>query len=75
MHSTNDAFMFRKRTIKEVMPKEKREELVANIEQHVKDFLKSGGKVQHCTPFAYGAPLGVTARQRQLNNTKVRKIK
>jgi hypothetical protein len=67
MHNTNEAFMFRKRTIKDVMSVEKRIELKENIDQHVQAYITSGGQIQQCTPCTYVRTEKSTERQAALN--------
>tara|TARA_R110002096_G_scaffold321774_1_gene515921 strand:- start:185 stop:400 length:216 start_codon:yes stop_codon:yes gene_type:complete len=69
----NEAFAFRKRTIKDVMTTEKREELKANISNHVQAYINSGGQIQHCTPCTFGAKEKLTKRQVALGKAKGRK--
>jgi len=73
MHSTNEAFMFRKRIIKDVMSVEKRIELKENIGQHVQAYINSGGQIQHCTPCTFGVKEKSTKRQVALGKAKGRK--
>jgi|TARA_R110002096_G_scaffold416873_1_gene620241 hypothetical protein len=68
----NEAFAFRKRTIKDVMTTEKREELKANISNHVQAYINSGGQIQHCTPCTFGAKEKLTKRQVALNKKGTR---
>ena len=68
----NEAFAFRKRTIKDVMTTEKREELKANISNHVQAYVNSGGQIQHCTPCTFGAKEKLTKRQIALNKKGTR---
>jgi len=68
----NEAFAFRKRTIKDVMTTEKREELKANISNHVQAYVNSGGQIQHCTPCTFGAKEKLTKRQVALNKKGTR---
>lgn len=68
----NEAFAFRKRTIKDVMTTEKREELKANISNHVQAYVNSGGQIQYCTPCTFGAKEKVTRRQVAMNKTGTR---
>jgi hypothetical protein len=68
----NEAFAFRKRTIKDVMTTEKREELKANISNHVQAYVNSGGQIQQRTPCTFGAKEKVTRRQVAMNKTGTR---
>ena len=68
----NEAFAFRKRTIKDVMTTEKREELKANISKHVQAYINSGGQIQHCTACTFGAKEKLTKRQVAMNNKGTR---
>ena len=68
----NEAFAFRKRTIKDVMTTEKRAELKANISKHVQAYVNSGGQIQQCTPCTFGAKEKVTKRQVAMNNKGTR---
>ena len=68
----NEAFLFRNRKIKDVMTTEKREELKANIGNHIQAYLNSGGQIQHCTPCTFGAKEKLTKRQVAMNNKGTR---
>ena len=68
----NEGLIFRKRTEKDVMSPEKREELKANISNHVQAYINSGGQIQHCTPCTFGAKEKLTKRQVALNKKGTR---
>ena len=68
----NEALIFRKRAEKDVMSPEKREELKANISNHVQAYINSGGQIQHCTPCTFGAKEKLTKRQVALNKKGTR---
>jgi hypothetical protein len=54
------------------MTTEKREELKANISNHVQAYVNSGGQIQHCTPCTFGAKEKLTKRQIALNKKGTR---
>ena len=68
----NNALAFRKRSAKDVMSPEKREELKANISNHVQAYINSGGQIQQCTPCTFGAKEKLTKRQVALNKKGTR---
>ena len=68
----NNALAFRKRSAKDVMSPEKKEELKANISRHVQAYINSGGQIQQCTPCTFGAKEKLTRRQVALNKKGTR---